>query len=302
MAEKSRFGTPDPEFDVGAALVAGLLADQHPDLAHLPLQFIGSGYDNVVYRLGDDFMVRLPRRAAALPYLQNERIWLPRIAPNLTLPVSVPVRTGGPGRGYPWPWTILPRFQGKTAEEDQPDRSQARLFGRFLRSLHVPAPEEAPTCSRRGVPLVSLTEKMTLFSDYLAEKSDHFTPEVWRVWEEGLRAPIDLASTWLHGDLHAWNVLVNNGEITGVIDWSVMTSGDPATDLSSIWMLFNDPEARADVIEAYGGLSEASVQRAKGWAIYFAAAMMCSGVVDNPAFVVIAERTLQRVVGDRFVG
>ena len=39
----------------------------------------------------------------------------------------------------------------------------------------------------------------------------------------------------LHGDLHPANVLVNDGQVSGVIDFGDITAGDPASDLSVAW-------------------------------------------------------------------
>jgi aminoglycoside phosphotransferase (APT) family kinase protein len=36
----------------------------------------------------------------------------------------------------------------------------------------------------------------------------------------------------MHGDLHPANVLVNDGQVSGVIDFGDITAGDPAGDLS----------------------------------------------------------------------
>ena len=53
---------PAAEVDVTADLVRGLLRDQHPDLAGLPLEPFASGWDNALFRLGDELAVRMPRR------------------------------------------------------------------------------------------------------------------------------------------------------------------------------------------------------------------------------------------------
>jgi aminoglycoside phosphotransferase (APT) family kinase protein len=70
------------------------------------------------------------------------------------------------------------------------------------------------------------------------------TPEVYRIWEAAVTAPLDVESAWIHGDLHSRNVLVDAGALSGVIDWGDMAAGDRATDLASIWMLFADPQVR----------------------------------------------------------
>ena len=84
--------------------------------------------------------------------------------------------------------------------------------------------------------------------------------------------------------------------ITGIIDWGDITSGDPATDLAAIWMLFAEPTPARTALAAYGELSAATLQRAKGWAVLFGVMLLDSGLIDNPRNAVIGERTLQRVV------
>ncbi|CAN1212505.1 hypothetical protein TUMEXPCC7403_20020 [Tumidithrix helvetica PCC 7403] len=74
-----------------------------------------------------------------------------------------------------------------------------------------------------------------------------------------------------------------------------MTSGDIATDLASIWMLFGDRHTRQQAIAAYANISEATLQRAKGCAIFFGVVLLETGLVDNPRYKAIGEKTLHRV-------
>ena len=110
-----------------------------------------------------------------------------------------------------------------------------------------------------------------------------------------VHAPLDMPPTWLHGDLHPRNVLVEHGAITGIIDWGDITAGDCATDLAAIWMLFVDPDARQEALVAYADLSDATRQRAKGWAVLFGVMLLDSGLIDNPRNAAIGARTLRRV-------
>ena len=48
------------DHEITADLIAELLREQHPDLAGLPLTFGARGWDNQLWRLGDDLAVRLP--------------------------------------------------------------------------------------------------------------------------------------------------------------------------------------------------------------------------------------------------
>ncbi|MGL6339740.1 MAG: phosphotransferase, partial [Waterburya sp.] len=117
-------------------------------------------------------------------------------------------------------------------------------------------------------------------------------------WNQALNAPIDVEATWLHGDLHPRNILVENGTITGIIDWGDITSGDLATDLASIWMIFSERNIRQQALAEYQNISHATLQRAKGWAILFGTVLLDTGLVDNPQHAVIGERTLSNINQD----
>jgi aminoglycoside phosphotransferase (APT) family kinase protein len=294
-AVSSQIGTPAAEFVIDRELVAGLLADQHPDLAHLPLRMVEAGWDNALFRLGDRQAIRLPRRAAAAPLIVHEQRWLPQLAERLTLPIPAPSRIGTPARGYPWHWSVVPWLSGGPADQHEPDVAQARPFAAFLRSLHVPAPADAPANPFRGVPLWQRAAVVEERMRRLAGATDLITPRLRQIWQEALHAPLDVSPTWLHGDLHPRNVLVRRGAISGIVDWGDITAGDPATDLAALWMLFTEPGARRAALAAYAGLSEATLWRARGWAIMFGAVLLESGLVDNPRNAAIGARTLRRV-------
>src|SRR5262245_13476824 len=111
---------PPAEIEITQGLVRDLLLDQHPDLADLPLLEVAGGWDNARFRLGRSLAVRLPRRAVAVPLLENEHRWLPQLAPLLPLPIPVALRTGKAGRGYPWPWSIRQWIEGETGVRSVP--------------------------------------------------------------------------------------------------------------------------------------------------------------------------------------
>jgi aminoglycoside phosphotransferase (APT) family kinase protein len=291
-------GTPAAEIAIDSAFVAGLLAEQHLDLAHLPLQEVEAGWDNALFRLGQHLAVRLPRREAAAALIVHEQTWLPHLAGRLPLPIPVPYRAGTPTRSYPWHWSVVPWLKGQEAARSQPNAAQAPLFAAFLRALHVPAPANAPPNLVRGVPLRQRAATVEARLQRLADRTSLITPQIEGIWREGLHAPLDVAPTWLHGDLHPRNILVENGALTGIIDWGDITAGDCATDLASIWMLFAEPRARQQALAAYTPLSEATLQRARGWAVLFGVVLLETGLVDNPKNAAIGEWTLRRVAED----
>ena len=153
----------------------------------------------------------------------------------------------------------MPWLKGLTADQSEPGESQALAFARFLCALHVPAPADAPLNYMRGVSLGQRAPSINARIRRLKERTHLITPGIEQVWNEALAAPIDVASTWLHGDLHPRNVIVHEGVITGVVDWGDLTSGDCATDLASLWMLFAQPDTRQKALQEYSDVSPATM-------------------------------------------
>ncbi len=290
-------GSPAAEVDITEALLRDLLQAQHPDLAGLPITIAGEGWDNVMVRLGEDLVLRLPRRDVADQLLRNEQRWLPELAPHLPLPVPVPLRTGIPGEGYPYVWSVVRWIEGETADLAPPDASEAPVLAGFLKALHRPAPEDAPSSDVRGCPLSNKREDTERRMAVLAAETDAITPAIRKAWEEGLGAPIDLPRLWVAGDVHARNVLVRNGKFAAFIDWGDICAGDPASDLASIWGLFDGRDARRAAIDAYG-MSEATLARARGWAVFYGTILLETGRHDHPRHAKMGADTLRRLNED----
>lgn len=291
-------GTPAAEVAIDEALVQRLIRSQHPDLGHLAVTALEFGWDNALYRLGDTYTVRLPRRAVAVPLLANEQTWLPKLAPVLPLPIPAPLRTGVAEDDYPWPWSILPWFEGQPVESTPLKPSEAKTLAGFLKTLHQPAPNDAPVNTGRGCPLAKRKEHDETYMTQLSKSTDAITPEIIKTWAAALAAAPETAPTWLHGDLHARNVLAHEGRITAIIDWGDITSGDRATDLASIWMLLGDANARSQAMHHYGDNDPALWARAKGWAVTFGVVLLTTGLVDNPRHARMGRDTLTRVSDD----
>lgn len=283
-------GRPAAQVEVSAAVVRELLERQQPDLAHLPLHLAAEGWDNRTYRLGDELAVRLPRHAAAAVLLEHEQRWLGRLAEGLPLAVPRVVRRGVPDPVYPWRWSVLPWLRGEAADACPPDPSEAAELGRFLRALHRPPAPGAPRNRHRGVPLrdrsSTLEERLPGLPPALAP----LRPRLQRIWAEALAAEEASAATWIHGDLHPGNVLVDRGRLSGVVDWGDLAQGDPATDLAAAWMLF-PVSAHCEVAAAYGG-SPARWARARGWAVLFGLLLL-----PDERLGATGLQTLARVVG-----
>ena len=217
------------------ALARALLADQHPDLAGLPIVHAEDGWDNVMFRLGGTLALRMPRRRAGGALILTEQRWLPQVAPQLPLPTPVPLRVGAPGRGYPFGWSVVPWLEGEPSDLAPPDADQGEALAGFLAALHRPAPADAPHNPYRGsVALETRAEAFELRCAEAQARHGALSPALRRLWDEGCAAPVDAPKSWFHGDLHGRNVLVKEGRLAGVIDWGDMAAGDPACDLAAV--------------------------------------------------------------------
>lgn len=257
-------------------LVRALLRDQHPDLAGLELHEVEGGWDNQQWRLGQELAVRLPRSERAPGLLRIERRWLPELAKILPLPTPVPVRIGEPSPLFEHTWTIARWVAGDPADQAPIDRSEAAdVLAEFLRALHRPAPAEAPHNPTRGVPLAALAEGTDDWFEIIADY-EHLDA-VRELWHQALAAPVwQGAGVWLHADLHPANVISAGGDLAGVIDFGELCAGDPATDLSAAWMLLPAGSALR-FFNAYGRADEATVLRARGWAVLRALGLIMIG-------------------------
>ncbi len=216
-----------------------------------------------------------------------------KIACHVAIPA--PVRTGVAQFRYPWAWSVTPWIEGQTADLSPPDSNQGEPLAAFFEALHKPAPADAPRNPYRGVPL---SERADAFADRLAKlrgKTDLIDQRVQALWSDALAAANDTAPTWIHGDLHPRNVLIEQGRITGVIDWGDLARGDRAADLAAVWLLLPQLESRKRAMAACGSVSDATWRRARGWAVLFSVILLSSGLVDDARMVAIAERTINRL-------
>src|ERR1044072_7465253 len=74
-----------PETEITADLVRDLLEEQHPDLAGLTIREVAGGWGNQMWRLGDEWALRLRHLAPPRELQLRERRCLPVLAPRLPL-------------------------------------------------------------------------------------------------------------------------------------------------------------------------------------------------------------------------
>lgn len=287
--------TPAAKIDIDERLVTALLAAQCPELAALPVRIVGNGWDNTIARAGDEWMVRMPRRAAAAELIVNEQTWLPLLAPSLPLDVPVPWFCGVADEQYPWAWSVCRWLPGETAAAAPPvgAAAAARALAAFIGALHQPAPADAPTNPFRGVALQQRAAAVHERVERLGAVIDG--PLVLQTWERLRATPVwDGPPLWLHGDLHPSNMLTNEGRLSAVIDFGDICAGDPGTDLALAWMMFGPAER--EMFRSVTQVNDHTWQRAAGWALSLSLAYLTAD--DTTSMPAIGRTTLAAVLDE----
>jgi len=285
---------PKAEITIDIPLIQELLATQYPQLANEKVEFLDAGWDNENYRVGQQHIIRLPRRKIAVPLLLNEVNWLPKVQKQLPINIPAPVFVGKKTDKYPWPWTVIPWIKGKTANFNQPHESEAVRLALFLKTLHPMDATNAPANASRGVHLKEKMADLSIRIKRLKTKTGSVTPKIEQLLDDALNSPFPTKKCLLHGDLHPRNMIVHEGKIASIIDWGDITDGDPATDLASFWMLFDQQTTIENGLKIYGASPDLT-QRALGWAIFFGVILLDTGLQDNEQHAEIGAATLRRL-------
>jgi aminoglycoside phosphotransferase (APT) family kinase protein len=275
---------------IEVALARRLVDAQFPQWAGLLLRPVDpAGSDHVIYRLGEELTVRLPRHPGAIGQAAKERQWLPQLAPHLPLAVPVPVGVGEPGFGYPWQWALSRWLEGEVATVAAlADSAEAAgELADFLLALQRLPPGNA----RENLSAAPLAVRDRATRDAIAKTGDVFdTVAMTALWEAALGSPVRSQPVWSHGDLHTGNLLTVNGRLRAVIDFGELAVGDPACDLTIAFTLMS---ARSrEIFRAALGVDDATWTRGRGWALATGLNAYTSYAAVNPR---VAAQTTRQV-------
>ncbi|MFE7114758.1 aminoglycoside phosphotransferase family protein [Streptomyces sp. NPDC057654] len=263
--------TSDARPLIDAALVRSLVDTQFPQWAGTSLElFDPAGSDHVIYRLGAELSVRLPRHVGAVGQAGKESEWLPRLAPHLPLAVPVPVGVGEPGFGYPWPWAVCRWLDGEVATiEALADSSEAAVeLAGFLSALRRFEPDGLlDHGAREELTARPLADRDRVTRAAIAEVSGAFdAAAMTELWDAAVSAPgWDGPPVWVHGDFHTGNLLMADGRLSAVIDFGGLGIGDPACDLMIAFTLMSAGSRAA--FRAALGVDDVTWLRGRGWAL-----------------------------------
>jgi aminoglycoside phosphotransferase (APT) family kinase protein len=284
------------EIDIDALLVKRLLADQFPHLAQRSITVVRStGTVNAIYRLDHELYVRLPRVAAWAASIDREWVWLPKLAPHISLAIPKPVARGKPTQFYPYPWAIYHWIEGVSYQDDliEDERQIAHDLANFILELRSADMRGAPRGGR--APLIELDSatRSAIQSSYGVRDS----ATVSAAWAQALEAPPwDGQPTWIHGDLLRSNLLVQGGQLCAVIDFGGVGIGDPAADVIPAWSVLS--AVGRQVFREALDVADAVWQRARGYALHQALMIIPYYPQTNPEFVAMAQRTVAEILAE----
>ncbi len=289
------------ELDIDSTLVEQLLSEQFPDWADLPIApVLPMGTDNALFRLGDDMVVRLPRRPQDSVVLEKERRWLPKLAPLLPLTVPVPLAEGTPSDTFPLMWSVYSWLRGVNATLERltdPNRA-ANDLAQFVAALQRIDPADGPAPGEhnafRGVPLAERDEATRSAIASLSTSIDDYA--VTAAWEAALRATEwQSKPVWIHGDLDSRNVLAEHGRVTAVVDFGCLGVGDPAYDVMVAWKMLSRESRKT--FRAALAVDDATWARARGLALSQSLMALSYYTLETNAVLVLeAQRWLAEVL------
>lgn len=259
------------------------------------------GWDNRTFRLGADKLVRLPSAEAYAAQVAKEQRWLPVLGPQLPLPIPVPLAIGGPDAAYPWSWSVYRWIDGETAETARiGDLGEfATALASFLNTLQQVDTTGGPPAGEhnffRGGPLSVYDSETRGAIAVLANRIDVATATA--VWEAALTSRWHSPPVWMHGDLSAANLLVQDGRLSAVIDFGSTGIGDPACDMVIAWTMLSG-DGRETFRQAVA-VDDATWARGRGWALWKSLITLADDLDGDSSLVGLrgrAEQTLRAVL------
>ncbi len=287
------------EIDIDESLVLRLISDQFPQFNGLPIEkVLSAGTNNALYRLGNDMLVRMPRIPGATAQVDREHTWLPRIAPLLPLAIPLPIVKRIPSGSYPWHWSIYRWLEGENAtiENITDPHHAAKELSQFIASLQQIDTTDGPSPGfGRGGSLI-LRDYAT--RDAIKKLSDIYDTDILlTAWEKVLWIPEwSGRPVWIHGDIHAGNLLSQQGKLSAVIDFGSIGVVDPAGDLIVAWNLFSS--TTRTTFQSALQVDETTWKRGRGWALSIGLIALSYYQNTNPMLAITSRYTIDEILAD----
>jgi aminoglycoside phosphotransferase (APT) family kinase protein len=301
VSDDERTSWPPDRSTIDVHLARRLIAGQFPQWSHLPIAEVDvDGWDNRTFRLGSELTVRLPSGDWYAKQVDKEQRWLPVLAPQLPLPIPMPVAKGEPDAGFPYPWSVYRWLDGELASQARIDdlAGFATSLAGFLHALGRVDATGGPAAGEhnfyRGGPLATYEGEALEAIDALGKEVPR--DAVRRVWEDAMSTTWDREPVWLHGDVAVGNLLVRDGRLAAVIDFGSSGVGDPACDTVIAWTFLSGRSR--DRFRAELGVDAGTWSRGRGWALWKALISLVGHLQRDAPEAALARRDIDEVLAD----
>ena len=265
-------------------LVEELIAEQFPELSHLPIKKVSfMGHDNRMFHLGSEMLIRCPSNKNYAMQVLKEQKWLPKISEFISFPIPRPLFLGKASKKFPYNWSIYNFLEGDSVNSVTLDDAQLENLAfdlvKFLNELYKIEISNAPVPGvhnywRGCSPIVYDDDSRMLITKY-KEIIDYKNAN--KSWEKAISSKWTGDPLWLHGDFASGNLLVKEGKLSAVIDFGCAAVGDPACDLVIAWTLFKEKSRK--IFMNNMNLDSDTWNRARGWALW--KALVTLDAIDN---------------------
>ena len=206
-------------------------------MAHVgeQVEVVLANNDRVTLRVGDVFL-KVDAQQARLDVEAEAMALAPVPTPEVLWRKPQVLATGAlPGRHI-----------GRPQEPTPASPAAWAATGAALRALHA-----APLPRWPGRDLDDLAARLERESEWLVANDVLPADVVERNRRRAETALRPWAPAFIHGDLHSAHVFVDGDEVSGIIDWSEASRGDPLYDLATLTLA--NQERLGDLLDGYGG-------------------------------------------------
>ena len=285
------------------SLVEQLIQEQFPEFSDLTIQPVKvQGHDNLSFRLGHDRLIRLPTKKAYALKVPKEQEILPKIAQDLSVVIPAPLKLGRPSNEYPFHFSIYQWIDGESANNVQVDQKTkehiAVDLAKFLQELQSIDTKDGPLPGLhnwwRGDHVSVYDQQARSQIEELKDLIDR--SKALALWEKALSTRWTNKPVWIHGDFASGNIVINDGKLSGIIDFGGIGVGDPACDLGITWT-FLEGRSRKYFRDCMG-LDEDTWTRARGWVLWKATFELCNIIDKSDRVAIIQKRLIEDVLDE----
>jgi aminoglycoside 2''-phosphotransferase len=224
------------------------LESGHPPVKVRSVEFLGEGWTSWAYLVNAELVFRFPKRSEVWEEIDREVAFLAEAADGLPLPVPRYVALSRDSDAGPHGYAAYRYLPGQAltlAGLSLSDRSAAaEKIARFMVALHAYQPSAAlafhlPGGNERARAIHALKDAEEFVVQGLS------TAQAVRL-RDRITAYVDLPGNFefrpviLHADFSRDHILALDRRLTGVIDFSDVSLGDPDYDFSSLFLDFGE--------------------------------------------------------------